>query len=91
MLQKGKNTKHIKKTRWEKTPIFAKAKIKQSYTEIQSQRQLTLRPTLNETYHQLVTSTLFVGKPESVKTQAIMYQPEQETIDQNIYNYETKE
>ena len=90
MLQKGKNTKHIKKTRWEKTPIFAKAKRKQSYTEIQSQRQLTLRPTLNETYHQLVTSTLFVGKPESVKTQAIMYQPEQETINQYIYNMKQK-
>lgn len=90
MLQKGKNTKHIKKTRWEKTPIFAKAKIKRSYTEIQSQRQLTLRPTLNETYHQLVTSTLFVGKPESVKTQAIIYQPEQETINQYIYNMKQK-
>lgn len=90
MLQKGKNTKHIKKTRWKKTPIFAKAKIKQSYTEIQSQRQLTLRPTLNETYHQLVTSTLFVGKPESVKTQAIIYQPEQETINQYIYNMKQK-
>jgi len=90
LLQKGKNTKHIKKTRWKKTPIFAKAKIKQSYTEIQSQRQLTLRPTLNETYHQLVTSTLFVGKPESVKTQAIIYQPEQETINQYIYNMKQK-
>ena len=49
-----------------------------------------IKPTQNETYHQLVTSTLFVGKPESVKTQAIMYQPEQETINQYIYNMKQK-